>query len=152
MTEAERTFLPEILLVEDNPGDVMLTRMAISECKIANRLHVAQDGVEALAFLRREGEFAGAVRPDLILLDLSLPRIDGRELLAIIKQDPSLTTIPVVVLTTSDTERDVAKSYSLLANAYVTKPLDMSDLIKVVKGIEEFWFGLVRLPPRERSI
>src|SRR6185436_2225183 len=101
------------------------------------------------AFLRREGEFADAVRPDLILLDLNLPRIDGRELLATIKQDPSLTTIPVVVLTTSDAERDVAKSYSLHANAYVTKPLEMSDFIDVVKGIEEFWFGCVRLPPRE---
>jgi two-component system, chemotaxis family, response regulator Rcp1 len=152
MTEAQMGFLPEILLVEDNPGDVMLTRMAMKEGHIANRLHVTQDGVEALAFLRREGQFAGAVRPDLILLDLNLPRIDGRELLATIKQDPSLTTIPVVVLTTSDAERDVAVSYSLHANAYVTKPLDLSDLIKVVKGIVEFWFGSVRLPHRERRI
>jgi two-component system, chemotaxis family, response regulator Rcp1 len=149
MTEAQTSFLAEILLVEDNPGDVTLTRVAMSECKIANQLHIARDGVEALAFLRREGKFAGAVRPDLILLDLNLPRLDGRELLATIKQDPNLTTIPVVVLTTSDAERDVAKSYSLHANAYVTKPLEMSDFIEVVKGIEEFWFGCVRLPPRE---
>jgi CheY-like chemotaxis protein len=149
MTEARTSFLAEILLVEDNPGDVTLTRMAMSECKIANQLHVAHDGVEALEFLRREGKFAGAVRPDLILLDLNLPRMDGRELLATIKQDPSLTAIPIVVLTTSDAERDVAKSYSLYANAYVTKPLEMSDFIEVVKGIEEFWFGCVRLPPHE---
>jgi CheY-like chemotaxis protein len=130
----------------------MLTRMAMNEGKIANRLHVAQDGVEALAFLRREGRFDGAARPDLILLDLNLPRIDGRELLATIKQDPSLTTIPVVVLTTSDADRDVAVSYSLHANAYVTKPLDVLDLIKVVKGIVEFWFGSARLPHREPRI
>jgi len=146
MSETGKHALVEILLVEDNPSDVVLTRIAMKQCKIANQLHVAGDGVEALNFLRREGKYADAPRPDLILLDLNLPRMDGRQLLAAVKEDHTLRTIPVVVLTTSDAERDVMKSYSLHANAYVTKPLDMGEFIRIVKGIDEFWFGIVRLP------
>jgi CheY-like chemotaxis protein len=148
MSDQGKRLLVEILLVEDNPNDVLLTRIAMQQCKIANNLHVAEDGVEALAFLRREGKYAEVVRPDLILLDLNLPRMDGRDLLAKIKDDAALSTIPVVVLTTSDVERDVVRSYSLHANAYVTKPLDMDEFIRVVKGIDDFWFGIVRLPSR----
>ena len=138
----------EILLVEDNPSDVLLTQIAMKECKIANRLHVASDGEDALAFLRGQGRYAGQSRPDLVLLDLNLPRMDGRELLAVIKADPALKTIPVVVLTTSDVELDVVRSYELHANAYVTKPLDMDEFIRIVKGVDDFWFGIVRLPMR----
>jgi two-component system, chemotaxis family, response regulator Rcp1 len=146
MTETGKHALVEILLVEDNPSDVVLTRIAMKQCKIANQMHVAGDGVEALAFLRREGKHAGAPRPDLILLDLNLPRMDGRQLLAAVKQDDSLRSIPIVVLTSSDAERDVMKSYALHANAYVTKPLDMGEFIRIVKSIDDFWFGIVRLP------
>jgi len=146
MRETGRHGLVEILLVEDNPSDVALTRIAMKECTVANQLHVAGDGVEAMAFLRKEGKYAAAVRPDLVLLDLNLPRMDGRQVLAAIKEDEALQTIPVVVLTTSDAERDVSRSYALHANAYVTKPLDMGEFIRIVKGIEDFWFGIVRLP------
>jgi chemotaxis family two-component system response regulator Rcp1 len=139
----------EILLVEDNPSDVRLTQIAIAECKLANRLHVVRDGEAALAFLRREGEYRAALRPDLILLDLNLPKMDGRELLAKIKSDAGLRTIPVVVLTTSEAEADVIRSYDLHANAYITKPLDMEQFVRVVKGIDDFWFGIVRLPGRQ---
>jgi two-component system, chemotaxis family, response regulator Rcp1 len=135
-----------ILLVEDNPSDVMLTQIAMKECKIANHLLVASDGEQALRILR--GEDGGAVRPDLILLDLNLPRMDGRELLAELKKDENLRTIPVVVLTTSDAERDVLQSYQLHANAYVTKPIDMDQFVRVVRAIDEFWFDIVRLPGR----
>jgi len=148
MNEQGKRTLVEILLVEDNQSDVLLTKIAMQQCKIANNLHVAGDGVEALAYLRREGKHAQAVQPDLILLDLNLPRMDGRELLAVIKEDPALKMIPVVVLTTSDVELDVVRSYELHANAYVTKPLDMDEFIRIVKGIDEFWFGIVRLPSR----
>jgi CheY-like chemotaxis protein len=140
--------LVEILLVEDNPSDVLLTRIAMQECKIANRLHVAKDGEVAMSFLRRQGEHAEAPRPDLVMLDLNLPRMDGRELLREMKSDPMLRVIPVVVLTTSDSETDVLRSYDLHANAYITKPLDMEQFVRVVKGIDDFWFGIVRLPRR----
>lgn len=142
----------EILLVEDNPGDVRLTREALIESKVHNNLSVAPDGVEALAFLRRQGKYAGAVRPDLILLDLNLPKKDGREVLAEIKADGALKTIPVVILTTSNAEQDIVRSYDLHANCYITKPVDLDQFIKVVQSIEEFWFAIVRLPgqPGER--
>jgi two-component system, chemotaxis family, response regulator Rcp1 len=136
----------EVLLVEDNPGDVRLTVEGLKEGKLRNNLHVAKDGVEAMAFLRREGEYADAVRPDLILLDLNLPRMDGREVLTAIKSDASLKTIPVVILTTSRAEQDVLRSYELQANCYITKPVDLEQFITVVKAIEGFWFTIVTLP------
>jgi two-component system, chemotaxis family, response regulator Rcp1 len=137
----------EILLVEDNPGDVRLTREALKDGKIINNLHVAQDGVEALAFLRREGKYHNAVRPELILLDLNLPKKDGREVLAEIKADMALKRIPVVILTSSTAEQDIVKSYNLHANCYVTKPVDLDQFINVVKCIEHFWLTVVKLPP-----
>jgi chemotaxis family two-component system response regulator Rcp1 len=140
--------LVEILLVEDNPSDVLLTQIAMKQCKIVNNLHVVEDGEEALVFLRRQGKHDAAPRPDLILLDLNLPRMDGREVLATIKEDASLRTIPVVVLTTSDAERDVAQSYALHANAYITKPVDITQFVRVVKSLDDFWFGIVRLTQR----
>ena len=138
----------EILLVEDSPGDARLAREGLSECKIRNNLHVVDDGVKAMAFLRRQGEYAKALRPDLILLDLNLPRKDGREVLREIKEDDSLKVIPVVILTTSKAEEDIIKSYSLHANCYVTKPLGLQQFLDVVQSIEDFWFTIVRLPPR----
>jgi two-component system, chemotaxis family, response regulator Rcp1 len=137
----------EILLVEDNPGDVRLTKEALREGKVYNNLHWAKDGVEALEFLRREGRHAKAPRPDIILLDLNLPKKDGREVLEIIKGDEALKHIPVVVLTTSKAEEDVAKSYALHANCYVTKPVDLEKFIVVVKSIDRFWLTVVTLPP-----
>src|SRR3954454_15930937 len=139
----------EILLVEDNPGDVRLTIEALKEAKVRNRLSVAKDGVEALAFLRREGSYAQAVRPDLILLDLNLPRKDGREVLAEIKGDASLRSIPVVILTTSRADQDILQSYELHANCYITKPVDLDQFITVVKSIESFWLTIVTLPRQE---
>ncbi len=136
----------DILLVEDNPGDVRLTREALKEGKVLNNLMVAQDGMEALALLKREGEFANVVRPDIILLDLNLPKMDGREVLAEIKIDPSLRRIPVVILTTSKAEEDILKTYDLHANCYITKPVDLDQFITVVKSIEDFWFTIVKLP------
>lgn len=138
--------LIEILLVEDNPGDVRLTREALKEGKVRNNLHVASDGVEALAFLRREGHGADAPRPDLILLDLNLPRMDGRELLEEIKQDDALRSIPVVILTTSRDEEDILRTYDLHANCYITKPVDLDQFISVVRSIEDFWLTIVKLP------
>jgi two-component system, chemotaxis family, response regulator Rcp1 len=138
----------EILLVEDNAGDVRLAREGLRECKLLNNLSVADDGVKALAFLRREGEYARAPRPDLIMLDLNLPRKDGREVLKEIKEDEQLKSIPVVILTTSKAEEDIVKSYSLHANCYVTKPLAIEQFINVVQAIETFWFTIVKLPPR----
>ncbi|HET6763937.1 MAG TPA: response regulator [Longimicrobiaceae bacterium] len=137
----------EILLVEDNPGDVRLTREALAEGKVRNNLHVAVDGVKALEFLRREGEHAGSVRPDLVLLDLNLPRMDGRQVLAEIKADPRLRHIPVVILTSSEAESDIARAYDLHANCYITKPVDLDQFIHVVRSIEDFWFSIVKLPP-----
>jgi two-component system, chemotaxis family, response regulator Rcp1 len=136
----------EILLVEDNPADVRLTQEALKEGKVRNHLHVARDGIEAIEFLRRVGKFANATRPDLILLDLNLPRKDGREVLADIKADPELQAIPVVVLTTSAAEADIFKSYKLHANCYITKPVDLEQFVQVVKSIDDFWLTVVRLP------
>ncbi|HEX8274217.1 MAG TPA: response regulator [Longimicrobiaceae bacterium] len=137
----------EVLLVEDNPGDVRLTREALKEGKIRNNLHVARDGVEALAFLRREGGHADAPRPDVILLDLNLPRKDGREVLGEVKGDPALRQIPVVILTSSQAEEDICRAYDLHANCYISKPVDLDQFIRVVKSIEDFWFTVVKLPP-----
>lgn len=136
----------EILLVEDNPGDARLTLLALHDAKVVNRLHLAVDGVEAMAFLRREGRHAGAPRPDIILLDLNLPKKDGREVLAELKSDADLKRIPVVVLTTSKSEEDVLRAYNLNANSYITKPVDLDQFVKVVRTIEDFWFTVVRLP------
>jgi CheY-like chemotaxis protein len=136
----------EILLVEDNPGDVVLTEEALRDAKVRNHLSVAADGVEALAILRREGKHAGVPRPDLILLDLNLPRKSGREVLEEIKRDEALSSIPVVVLTTSQADQDILESYRLRANAYVTKPVDLEQFLRVVRSIEEFWLEIVRLP------
>lgn len=136
----------EILLVEDNPGDARLTQEAMKAGKIRNRMHVVEDGVEAMQFLRREGRFAAAPRPDLILLDLNLPRKDGREVLTEVKADPSLRRIPVVVLTTSQAEEDVLAAYNQHANCYIAKPVDFDQFMKVVKQIDEFWVNVVTLP------
>ena len=136
----------EILLVEDNPGDVRLTIEGLNESKVRNNLRVARDGVEAMAFLRRESPFPDAIRPDLILLDLNLPRKDGREVLTEIKADPALKTIPVVILTTSRAEQDVLRSYELQANCYISKPVDLEQFITVVRSIEDFWLTIVTLP------
>lgn len=136
----------EILLVEDNPGDVRLTIEALKDGKVRNRLHVAKDGVEALAYLRQEGSYAGSPRPDVILLDLNLPKKDGREVLEEIKADEHLRRIPVVVLTTSSSEQDILRTYDLHANCYITKPVDLEQFIDVVRGIEDFWLTVVKLP------
>ncbi len=136
----------EILLVEDNPGDVRLTIEAFNEGKIRNNLHVAGDGCQAMAFLRREKEFASAPRPDIILLDLNLPLKSGREVLAEIKSDESLRQIPVIILTTSKAEEDILRSYDLHANCFITKPVDLEQFIDVVRTINDFWLTIVRLP------
>jgi two-component system, chemotaxis family, response regulator Rcp1 len=138
----------EILLVEDNPADVRLTREALNSDRLWNNLGVAKDGVEAMAYLRREGRFVGVTRPDLILLDLNLPKKDGREVLAEVKADASLRLIPVVVLTTSTEDEDIVKAYGLHCNCYITKPVDLRQFLKVVKSIEDFWFAVVKLPPK----
>ena len=147
MTSAVGTNVVEILLVEDNPGDVRLTHEALKEGHVLNNVNVISDGVEALAFLRREGRHAGAPRPDLILLDLNLPKMSGREVLAQIKADEDLRRIPVVVLTTSQAEEDILKSYNLHANSFVTKPVGLEQFIAVVRQIEDYWLAIVRLPP-----
>jgi CheY-like chemotaxis protein len=138
----------EVLLVEDDPGDVLMTREAFEDYKVKNLLHVVSDGAEAMEFLRREGAHTDAPRPDLVLLDLNLPRMDGREVLQAIKSDPELASIPVVILTTSEAEEDVLRSYSLHANAYVTKPVDFERFIQVVRQIDDFFVTVVRLPTR----
>jgi CheY-like chemotaxis protein len=142
----------EILLVEDNPGDVRLTKEALKEGRFANIINVAVDGFEAMAFLRREGKYANASRPDLILLDLNLPKKNGREVLADIKADSDLKRIPVVVLTSSQAEKDIVATYNLHANCYITKPVDFEQFICVVRSIEDFWFAVVKLPPRGELI
>jgi chemotaxis family two-component system response regulator Rcp1 len=136
----------EILLVEDNPGDVRLTREAFKDAKVLVNLHVASDGARAMAFLKREGEHADAPRPDLILLDLNLPRKDGREVLEEIKESSTLKMIPVVILTTSSSQADILRSYQLHANCYITKPVGMAGFLKVVKSIDSFWLTVVKLP------
>ncbi|HEY0496573.1 MAG TPA: response regulator [Kutzneria sp.] len=136
----------DVLLVEDDPGDVLMTREAFEHHKLRNKLHVVADGVEALQFLRREGEHADAPRPGLVLLDLNLPRKDGRDVLAEIKSDESLRSIPVVVLTTSEAEEDILRSYDLHANAYVTKPVDFDRFIDVIRQIDDFFVTVVKLP------
>ncbi|MDB5924373.1 MAG: transcriptional regulator [Betaproteobacteria bacterium] len=150
MAEEELAPPIEILIVEDNPGDVRLTKEALKEGKVYNNLHWAKDGVEALEFLRREGRHANAPRPDIILLDLNLPRKDGREVLLEIKTDDRLKQIPVVVLTTSKAEQDVLRSYDLHANCYVTKPVDLDKFIVVVQSIDRFWLTVVTLPPAKQ--
>ena len=139
----------QVLLVEDNPGDVRLTKEALKEGKMLNRVTVVGDGVEALSFLRRQGKYADAGQPDLILLDLNLPKKDGRQVLAEIKADPGLKRIPVVVLTTSSAEEDILKTYDLHANCYVTKPVDLEQFMHVVKSIEDFWVTVVKLPSED---
>lgn len=137
-----------ILLVEDNPGDVFLTQEAFREGKLAHTLSIAEDGEEALAFLRKEGVYTNAQNPDLILLDLNLPKKDGREVLAEVKDDPKLQRIPVIVLTTSDLETDVRQAYASHANCYLTKPVQMEDFLRKIRLIEDFWLTVVRLPDR----
>ena len=136
----------EFLLIEDNPGDVRLTREALMESKLRNNLNVVSDGIEALAFLRRQGQYNDAPRPDVILLDLNLPKKDGREVLAEIKSDPDLKRIPVVIVSSSEAEADILKSYDLHVNCYVTKPVNLDQFIKVVQSIESFWLTIVKLP------
>lgn len=136
-----------ILLVEDDIGDVELTREALIDSKITVNLHVAKDGVEAVDYLRQIGDFTEAITPDLVLLDLNLPRKDGREVLQDIKSDPDLKRIPVIVLTTSDTEEDIVRSYDLGVNCYVQKPVGMEEFIRIVRALEDFWFTIVKLPP-----
>jgi CheY-like chemotaxis protein len=147
--DPDRSAPIEVLLVEDDPGDVLMTKEAFNEHKVPNRLNVVSDGAEALAYLRREGPYADAVRPDLVLLDLNLPRRDGREVLAEIKNDERLHQIPVIVLTTSEAEEDILCSYQLHANAYVTKPVDFERFINVIRQIDEFFVSVVKLPPRD---
>ena len=146
MPEAQLSTPIEVLLVEDDPGDVLLIREAFADNKVHNTLTVVDDGEQALAYLRGEGPYAGAARPDLVLLDLNLPRKDGRDVLAEVKADPSLRTIPVVVLTTSEAEEDVLRSYQLHANAYVTKPVDFERFVAIVRQIDDFFVSVVRLP------
>ncbi len=140
-----------ILLVEDNPGDVRLTQEILKDAKVANKLYVVKDGVEALAFLRGSGKYAGSRPPDLILLDLNLPKKDGREVLSEIKADERLKRIPVVVLTVSKSEEDVLKSYNLHANCYITKPVNLEQFVSVVRSIENFWLTIVKLPPGNKG-
>jgi CheY-like chemotaxis protein len=146
VTTPEPIKVIDVLLVEDDPGDVLMTQEAFEHYKIHNKLHVVSDGEQAVQFLRREGEYADAVRPDLILLDLNLPRVDGREVLAQVKGDDALRSIPVVVLTTSEAEEDILRSYHLHANAYVTKPVDFDRFLDVVRKIDEFFVTVVKLP------
>jgi chemotaxis family two-component system response regulator Rcp1 len=141
----------DILLVEDNPVDVMVAQDALTEAKMCNKVHIAEDGEEALDFLYRRGKYVDAPRPDLILLDLNLPKKSGTDVLAEIKQDPSLLDIPVVILTTSEAEKDVLTSYSLHANCFITKPVDMLQFTEVIKSIEDFWFTIVKLPVSEEE-
>jgi len=149
MTNPKNSRPIDILMVEDSIDDIEITIEALKSTKINNNLVSVRDGIEAMALLRREGEFADAVRPDLILLDLNMPRMDGRQVLEQIKSDPGLQKIPVVVLTTSEAEEDVLKAYELHANCYITKSVGIDQFIKVVKSIEDFWFSVVRLPSEE---
>jgi two-component system, chemotaxis family, response regulator Rcp1 len=148
MANESRSDLIDILLVEDNPGDVRLTREILKDGRLRNNLFVCGDGEDALDFLRRRGKHANATRPDLVLLDLNLPRKSGREVLAEVKDDPDLKAIPIVILTTSSAEYDVLQSYNLHANCYITKPVDLAQFIKIVHEICDFWFEIVKLPPQ----
>ncbi len=139
----------DILLVEDNPGDVRLTKEALKDAKVLNDVYVAKDGVEAMQFLHKEKPFKGAPVPDIILLDLNLPRKDGREVLAEVKADPKLKHIPIVILTTSKADEDIIKTYNLHANAYITKPVDLNRFVEIIHALEEFWFTIVKLAPKE---
>lgn len=150
MNDVEQMKPVRILMVEDSPGDVRLTKECLRDSKVANVIDVVCDGVEAMAFLRKEGEYAEAQRPDLIFLDLNMPRKDGREVLAEIKADPGLKRIPVVIMTISRAEQDIAKTYDLHANAYVVKPLDLDQFISAIRSIGEFWLTVAKLPPGER--
>jgi two-component system, chemotaxis family, response regulator Rcp1 len=149
MNNANGWQLIEILLVEDNPGDVDLTKEALQDAKIRNRLHVVDDGAKAVDFLYKRGEYVDAPRPDIVLLDLNLPKKDGRQVLEEIKADPELAEIPVVILTTSQAEEDILRSYQLHANCYITKPVDFKQFMHVVKAIEDFWLTVVKLPKRK---
>lgn len=148
MKAGEKSRPIEILLVEDSAGDVRLVKEALKENKFLNNLYVARDGVEAMKFLHQEGKYADAVRPDLILLDLNLPKKDGREVLAEVKGDEDLKRIPVVIMTVSEAEEDILKTYNLHANCYIAKPIDLDQFIKVVRSVESFWLTIVKLPPR----
>jgi chemotaxis family two-component system response regulator Rcp1 len=148
MAEADEWHAIEILLVEDNPGDVELTREALNAAKVSNRLHVVDDGAEGVDFLFKRGRFADAPRPDIILLDLNLPKKDGRQVLSEIKAEPGLAQIPVVVLTTSQAEEDIVRAYQLHANCYISKPVDFNQFLRIVASIEEFWLSVVKLPNR----
>ncbi|WP_324758458.1 response regulator [Haloarcula sp. GH36] len=148
MSENENGRPVEILLAEDNPGDVRLTEKALEKGKVLNNLHVVNDGVEAMHYLRQEGEYESSPRPDLLLLDLNMPRMDGQEVLAEMKSDEDLRRIPVVVLTSSGAEEDIVESYDLHANAYLTKPVDFSGFVDIVGSIEEFWLRVVKQPPK----
>lgn len=136
----------DILLIEDNPGDIFLTKKAFKTCKMSNRLYVAEDGYKAISFLKKEGENKNAVTPDLILLDLNLPGKDGREILSEIKEDDNLKSIPVIILTSSEAEKDILTTYKLHANSYIVKPVDFSKFVEIVSTIENFWFSIVTLP------
>ncbi len=145
--ETEKSIKPiEILLVEDNPGDARLAKEALKDSKLSNNLYIADDGVEAMNFLRKEGKYADMPRPDLVILDLNLPRKDGREVLAEIKNDDDLKRIPVVILTISKAEEDILRTYNLHANCFISKPIDLDQFIKVVRSIEDFWLTIVKLP------
>jgi chemotaxis family two-component system response regulator Rcp1 len=146
MKQQDNSKLVDILLVEDNEGDARLAKEAMRDSKIRNTLHHVSDGEEAMAFLRKEGQYAKAPRPDLVLLDLNLPKKDGRQVLAEIKNDDELKRIPVVILTVSSAEEDILKSYNLHANCYITKPIDLSQFMKVVRSVEDFWLTIVKLP------
>jgi len=151
MTPVQHAEPTIVLLAEDNPADFQLTAEALKESKIRNQLFHVNDGVEVLEFLRKKGKYADVPRPDVILMDLNMPRKDGRRTLAEIKEDPDLKVIPVVILTVSDAEEDIIKSYDLHANCYVTKPMDLDEFARVVKGIEDFWFTIVKLPPNKEA-
>jgi two-component system response regulator len=149
MSNNENIKQVEILLVEDNPGDVRLTKEALKESKIYNNLHVVMDGVEAMKYLRKEGKYEDQPEPDLIILDLNLPKKDGREVLKEVKEDDTLKRIPVVIMTVSNDEQDILDSYNSYANCYIKKPVDLNQFEKVVKLIDDFWFSIVKLPPKE---
>ncbi len=149
MTVGRTVRAVQILMIEDNPADVRLTTEGLKDAKLHINLNVAKDGVEAMAYLYREGKYAAAPRPDLIILDLNLPRKDGREVLAEIKRDETLRRVPVVILTASEADEDILRAYDLHVNCYITKPVDLDQFIKVVQNIEEFWLTIVKLPPNE---